>query len=177
MYALWKESYDKTRQSSKKKKQINHFANKGPYGQSYRFSVVMYRCESWTIKKAESWKLKLSNCGAEKDSWEYLGHQEDQTRKEINPEYLLERLVLKLILQYFGHLMGRAASLEKALILGKIEGKRSGWQRMRHLDSITGSLDVNLSKLWELVMDREAWCAAVHKATMSWTTNQLENSN
>ena len=176
MYALWKESYDKTRQSSKKSKYIT-LPTKVCIVKAIVFRVVTYRYESWTIKKAESWKFKLSNRGAGKDSWEYLGRQKDQTRKEINPEYLLEGLVLKLILQYFGHLMGRTASLEKALILEKIEGKRRGWQRLRWLDSITGSLDMNLSKLWELVMDREAWCTVVQKATMSWTTKQLENSN
>ena len=89
--------------------------------------------------------------------------------KEINPEYSLEGLTLKLKLQYFGHLMGRADSLEKTLMLGKIEGRRSGWLRMKWLDSITNSMDMSLSKLWEIVKDREDWHAPVHGITNNQT--------
>ena len=105
----------------------------------------------------------LSNCGAEEDTSNQL------ILKETNPQCSLERLMLKLKLQYFGYLMRRADSLEKTLILGKIEGTRREQERMRWLDSITDSMDMNLSKFQEIVEDRGAWCAAVHGITKSWT--------
>ena len=170
MIASWQENYDKPRQCIEK--QSHHSANKGPYSQGYGLPSGHVRW--WELDHKEgrvpkNWCLR-TQCWRRLLKVPWTARRSNQSiLREINPQYSLDGLMLKLKLQYFGHLMWSDDSLEKSLILGKIEGRRREHQRMRRLDGITDAIDMNLNKLQKMVRDREAWHAAVHGVAKSWT--------
>ena len=169
------ESYDKPRQHIKN--QRHYFANSGPCSQSYDFPMVMHRCESWTIKKAEGQRIDAFElwCWKRLLRVPWTARRSNQSiLNEINPEYSLKELILRLKFQYFDHLMWGAHSLEKTLMLVKVEGRRKrGWQKMRWLNGITDSMNMSFSKLQKMVKVRKAWHAAVHGVTkfQTWLSN------
>ena len=171
MLTPWKKSYDQL-DSIFKSRNIT-LPTKVCLIKAMVFPVVTYGCDSWSIKKAERWRIDALELWC----WRRLLRVPWTTKrlnqsilKEISPEYSLEGLMLKLKLQYFGHLMWRTDSLEKTLMLGKIKGRRRrGWQRTRWLDGNTKSMDMSLSKLQKLLIDRKVWHAAVHWVTKNWT--------
>ena len=183
MLSPWKESHDKPRKQVKK--QRHHFADKSSTVKAMVFLVLMYGCESWIIKKAECQRIDASNlwCWRRLLKFPCTARRSNQLiLKEINSEYSLEGLMLNLKITC-GNLMWRANSLEKTLILGKTEGRRRGWQKMRWLDGIIDTMDLGLSKFWKTVKDGETWHAALHWVAKSqtwlgdWTTTNLPNES